>query len=255
MRREIRTAWLALLLAVACTAALWVLPARWVMAWIPESSPVMVTDAAGTMWAATATVAVGAGSLRRTLPDPVQWRLAFKGGPHLVLIHPWLRGPLTLSPSWRGLRLSAQTLQLPVSVLTTAHAMFNTMDPGGEMLLDWPDLILGKGAVASNDNARLLTAQWRNASSSLTRIQPMGAYTLVLQQDAAQNLTFALSTNQGPLLMEGEGTVSKSGRAQFDGKAWIDESASGDVHAALQDLLDAIGPRSVPSGHAIMKVR
>lgn len=200
-------------------------------------------------------MAVGIGGLRRTLPDPLRWRLSFDGGPHLVLAHPWLRGPMTLALSWRGMRMSAQSLQLPASVLTTVHGMFNTLDPGGEVLLNWPDLFLRKGAVASNDKTRLLSAQWRNASSSLTRIRPMGEYTLVLNQGSNGNIVLALGTNKGPWMMEGTGTLSPSGRAQFDGKAWVHESASGDTHAALQGLLDAIGPRSGQNGHTMMKIR
>src|SRR5690606_19379929 len=115
MTRKARLLWTSLLMAVALVAALWVLPARWVMAWIPESSPVVITDASGSLWSAQATVALGVGGLRRSLPDPLKWQLSFAGGPKLVLSHPWLRGPLTLSPGWRGLRLSAQTLQLPAS--------------------------------------------------------------------------------------------------------------------------------------------
>jgi len=252
--RGFRFAWMALLLAVAIAAALWALPARWAMAWIPDSSPVVITDASGTMWSASATIAVGVGGLRRTLPDPLQWRLAFDGGPRLVLSHPWLRGPLALSPGWGGLRLSAQSLQLPASALTTVHAMFNTLDPGGEVHLNWPALTLGRSISASNDDSPLLTAQWRNASSSLTRVQPMGDYTLTLKQGSGDAVAMALETRQGPLMMEGAGSLSRSG-AQFDGKAWVAESATGDTHAALQGLLAAMGPSAGQGGQTLLKIR
>lgn len=254
MRRGARLARAALLLAVALAAALWALPARWAMAWIPESSPVVVTDASGTMWNARATVAVGVGGLRRALPDPVQWRLVFDGGPHLVVSHPWLRGPLTLSPGWTGLRLSAQSLQLPASALTTVHALFNTLDPGGEVHLAWPRLELGRGVAAPGGDAALLTARWRNASSSLTRVRPMGDYTLTLSQGAGDAIALALKSGQGPLMMEGTGALTRSG-AQFDGRAWVDASASGDTHAALQGLLAAMGPSAGRNGHTLLKIR
>jgi general secretion pathway protein N len=255
MRRGVRAAWLALLFAVACTAALCLLPARWVIAWIPDSSPVLITDASGTLWEASATMAVGVGGLRRSLPDPVQWHLGLKGGPHLVVAHPWLRGPLTMALSWRGLRMSAQSLQLPASALATVHGMFNTLDPGGEVLLEWPELYLGRGAVAAANGTRLLSAQWRNATSALTHIRPMGQYTLVLSQGGNDNIALALATNKGPWMMEGTGTLSRSGRVRFDGKAWVHESASADTHAALQGVLDAIGPRSSQSGPTMMTIR
>lgn len=255
MTRGARATWLALLLAVVFAAALCVLPARWVIAWIPDSSPVLITDASGTLWQASATVAVGIGGLRRTLPDPLQWRLGLDGGPRLVLTHPWLGGPLTAAPTWQGLRLSAQTLQLPASVLTTVQGMFNTLDPGGEVLLSWPELVLGKDIAASNNTTKLLTAQWRNASSSLAHIRPMGEYTLSLQRGGNNSIALALVTNKGPWMMEGTGTLSQSGKVQFNGKSWVHESASGDTHAALQGVLDAIGPRSSQNGHTLMTIR
>ncbi|ROT44346.1 type II secretion system protein N [Pusillimonas sp. NJUB218] len=255
MTRAVKVVWLVLLLVVALSAALRVLPARWAIAWIPESSPVRVIDASGTLWDASATVAVGVGGLLRSLPDPLQWRLHFEGGPQLIVTHPWLRGPLKLAPSWQGLRMSAQSLQLPASVLTTVHGLFNTLDPGGEVLLNWPELYLGRSVVAAKDGGPMLFVQWRNASSSLTRIQPMGEYTLILSQGASNTMTLALNTTRGPWMMQGSGTLSPLGRAQFDGKAWVHESASGDTRTALQDLLDAIGPRSGPDGHTLMTIR
>lgn len=254
MTRGLRLAWRALLLAVAIAAALWALPARWAMAWIPDASPVVVTDASGTMWNARATIAVGVGGLRRTLPDPVQWRLVFDGGPQLVLSHPWLRGPLRLAPGWTGVRLSAQSLQLPASALTTVHALFNTLDPGGEAHLSWPDLTLARSVSAPDDASPLLTAQWRNASSSLSRIRPMGDYTLTLRKGAGDTIALALATGQGPLMMEGTGALSRSG-ARFDGKAWVLESASGDTHAALRGLLATMGPTEGQDGPTLLKIR
>ncbi|QAA93242.1 type II secretion system protein N [Pollutimonas thiosulfatoxidans] len=255
MSRARRAAWLVLLLAVGLTAALWVLPARWAMAWIPASSPVIITDATGTLWHAKATMAVGVDGLRRSLPDPVAWRLAFDGGPQLVVTHPWLRGSLKLRPSWRGLRMSAQSLHMPASVLTTLHGIFNTLDPEGEVLLSWPELTLGSRSISSNGSKGLLSAQWRNAASSLTRIRPMGEYTLLVTEGGDDKLALALATKQGPWMMEGTGTLTLSGRLQFDGNTWVDESAGADTRDALQGVLDAMAPRSGPDGHTLLKLR
>lgn len=253
MRRGLRAAWMALLVAVAGVAALAVLPARWVMAWIPDSSPVVVTNASGTLWSASATLAVGTMGLRRTLPDPVLWRFDIDAGPRLILTHPWLRGPLHLTLSWRGLRVSAQSLQVPATVLTTVHALFNTLDPGGEVSFEWPELRLARTVAA--DGPLLLTAQWRNASSSLSRIQPMGHYTLLVNQEDNNTASLLLRTDQGPLLMQGSGMLSSSGRAEFDGKAGVEASATRDTQAALQGLLAALGPRSGRDGDVMLRVR
>jgi general secretion pathway protein N len=207
------------------------------------------------MWEASATLAVGVGDLRRTLAEPLRWRLAFDGGPHLVLSHAWLRGPLKLAPGWRGVHVSAQSLQLPASVLTTLHALFNTLDPGGVLLLDWPAFVLGGRTVASDHNTPLLRAQWRDASSSLARVRPMGDYVMELNRRADDELVLSLATLRGPLVMEGAGLLERSGGARFDGEAWVDESAGGDTRAALESLLNAMGPSSGPKGRTIMNIR
>ncbi|HUH87845.1 MAG TPA: type II secretion system protein N [Pusillimonas sp.] len=253
MKSKASLGWITLLVAVTLVAALWVLPARWAMAWIPESSPVQISNASGTIWNARATVALGVEGTRRTLPDPVQWRLVFDGGPKLMLSHPWLGGPMALKPSLKGLNVSAQSLQLPATLLTAVHPLFNALDPGGEVHLAWPELALGPAGVVPLSGPALLTAQWRNASSALTRLRPMGAYTLTLQQGAGNIVTLALATASGPLTIDGTGTLARS-RIQFDGRAGVQDHAGGDVRAALQGLLDVMGPRS-PSGHSILKIR
>jgi len=254
MTRALRTTGLLVLLATALFAALWVLPARWAMAWIPDASPVIIVDASGTMWNASATVAIGVGGLRRTLPDRIHWHLTFSGGPQLVIRHPWLQGPLKLAAGWTGLELSAQSLQLPASALTAVHAIFNTLDPGGQLVMSWPALTIGTNVSPLGNSTTLLTAHWRNASSSLSRIKPMGEYTLTVNKDSGSTMALALRTRRGPLMMEGSGVASQTG-AQFDGKAWVEESASQDTRQALQGLLAAIGPINPRDGSVAMKIR
>src|SRR3546814_18831988 len=106
--------------------------------------------------------------------------------------------------------------------------MFNAWDPGGEVLLSWPELFLGRGVAASGKTTQLLSVQWRHATSSLTQIRPMGAYTLLLQQGSSTKIALALLTNRGPWMMEGTVILSRSGRVQFTDKAWGHESASED---------------------------
>ncbi|OWT53466.1 type II secretion system protein N [Candidimonas nitroreducens] len=253
--RPARLLKLGLLIAAGCATALYILPARWVMAWIPESSPVMVTDATGTLWSARATLAVGAPGLRRTLPDPLQWRLSFAGGPHLELRHPWLRGPLELSPSWRGIHISSQSLQLPATALTTAHALLNALDPGGTVQVEWPAQTLGWGALPTDGDGRVLTLQWHNASSSLSSIKPFGDYTLLLSRSAGRSLDLSLKTDRGPLMLAGRGTLPRSGRARFDGEAWADPSAPPGTRAALRGVLHALGPNIDQQGKTRLRVR
>ncbi|MER1967083.1 type II secretion system protein N [Castellaniella sp. GW247-6E4] len=254
MTRARRAAWWTALLAVGCAAALWRLPARWVMAWIPASSPIVVVDATGTLWEARANLALGAPGLRRSLPGAAHWRVTFDGGPGLVLAHPWLRGPVRLDPTWRGLRLSAQSLQLPASALTTLHAVFNALDPGGEVLLEWPELLLRPGRVTGSGSGAL-RIQWRNASSSLSRVRPLGDYALSLNLTGEGEPVLALETLRGLLHMEGAGVLQRGGRAHFDGRAWVEPLAPRETREALRPVLDALGPSAGSGGGVVLRMR
>ncbi|CAM5201484.1 Type II secretion system protein N OS=Castellaniella defragrans OX=75697 GN=HNR28_001599 PE=3 SV=1 [Castellaniella defragrans] len=249
-RRIARLSGALALAAVAALAALSVLPSRWVMAWMPEAAPVTVTDARGSLWSAQASLAVGIGPLRRSLPDPLHWRLAWAGGPRLVLSHAWLRGPVEIRPSWRGLRISGQTLHIPAVVLTTLHAVFNTLEPGGELLLQWPDFLIGRGGPQAAPGQPLLLARWRNARSALSRVVPLGDYRLSVEATVDPEPAYALKlrTDQGPLRLEGDGTLTPAGRLRFNGKARPDDSASIETQAALRRLLDVLGPKAGPDG-------
>ncbi len=245
-----------LLLIVAVGAALWVLPARWIMAWIPAHSPVVVVDASGSIWAAKAQLAVGVPGLRRTVPGLAQWRLQFDPAPVLVVRHAWLRGPVALSVTWRGVRLTGQSLQLPAPVLTTLHPLFNTLDPGGALSIEWQDLLLrGSSVVPAQGGSRLLTARWQQASSSLSRIRPFGDYRLVVDLADEGTLQFTVQTERGPLLIEGNGRLPRGGRLAFDGSARADALAGADVRAALRGVLDALGPGSGEAGDVALRLR
>jgi len=225
---------------LAGSAAALVLPARWIMAVLPDRLPLTVVDARGTLWSGSATLAVGTPARRRTLPEPVQWRLAFSPGPRLLVSHPWLGGPVSVAPSWKGIRISAQTLQLPAAVLGTLDARIAAIGPAGELAAKWPATFLSPGGQPAG--ARLLDIEWRGAASSLTPVRPLGDYVLSLKQGAHGQADLMLSTRQGPLQLDGAGTLDGRG-LRFEGTAQAAPDADADIHAGLRDLLAALGPQ------------
>lgn len=249
-RHPARLAGALVLAVVAALAALSVLPARWTLAWVPETAPVMVTDAQGSLWSAQASLAIGTGPLRRSLSEPLHWRLTWANGPRLVLSHAWLLNPVEIRPAWGGLRISGQTLRVPATVLTTLHAMFNTLEPGGEFLLQWPDLVVGRDGPQTAPGQPLLLARWRDARSSVSRVAPLGDYRLSVEAAAGPETayTLELKTDAGPLRLEGSGTWTPDGLLRFEGKARPDESAPIETQAALRRLLDILGPAAGPDG-------
>ncbi|MFT0531439.1 type II secretion system protein N [Castellaniella hirudinis] len=251
-----RLGWWCLLAGVALLAAALVLPARWLMVWTPDRALVRIADAQGSLWAGQARLAVGIPSQRRSLPDPVHWDVGLAGGPHLVLRHPWLRGPLTLSLGLDGVFLSAQSLRAPAFMLTTFHALFNALEPGGELLLQWPELRLGwrGGVTARQAEAPVLQAQWLSARSALSAIRPLGDYRASLSAAPSGAYALRLDTDRGPLYLQGEGVLPPAGRFQFQGWAWADPGVSDYTQQALNGLLTALGPVAGPEGRRSLRM-
>ncbi|NYT86006.1 type II secretion system protein N [Pollutimonas harenae] len=229
------------LVLLACCAALAILPARWIMAAIPDHWPLAVVDANGTLWSGSATLALGAREHQRTLPAPLRWNTSWSQGPKLTATHPWLNGPVTFKPVWSGLSISGQSMQLPASALATLDARIAAIGPAGTLSIKWPATIVGTAARPAGTS--LLKAQWVDAASALTFIRPLGSYTLLLSQAASGLIDVTLSTQQGPLILRGKGMLDSNKGLQFDGTAQADQAASDDIHAALQDVLAALGPQ------------
>lgn len=227
-------------LSLALAAALVVLPARWLTVLVPEKWPVALVDAQGTVWNGTAALALGPSHNRRRLPDTLQWRWSFKNGPRLELSHPWLNGPVLLALTQGGLALSSRTLTLPASALATVDARLAAVGPEGYLTLRWPALQLKH--VPPAEGTRLLEAEWRDAASALTPIRPLGHYNMTLTAKGQGN-ELVLTTRQGPLMLEGKGTVDPRQGLDFTGTARADPNAGDRVSAALQDVLAALGPR------------
>ena len=224
--------------ACAAAAALAVLPARWLLAVLPDQAPVTLADASGTLWRGSAWIALGPPGARRMLPQPLQWQWRWDALA-LEISHPWLQGPLRASPGWNGLSVPAQSLRAPASVLAALGAPWNTIAPQGTLEIRWQPLRLG-AALPSGPLAEL---RWRNASTALAPVAPVGTY-LLRVQGGKSGATLALSTESGLLDVTGQGSASGRGGLKFQGQATYAGSAREAERAALDGLLSALGRRS-----------
>lgn len=234
--------WPAMLVGVliALAAALVVAPARWLITALPASWPVAVIDASGSIWRGTALLALGPAEARTTLPTPVSWQVRWNAGPRVEVSHLWLDGLLALRPQLNGVAVSARTLRLPASTLVQLGAPFNTLKPGGELSLTWPALRLS-GALPVGE---LMTIQWRDASTVLSMLRPLGHYNVRLVGEAGNSVAVNLSSVSGPLLAEGTGRWTERGGLSFKGVARPAPNSTNEVRAALQSTLSALGRRS-----------
>ncbi|MCK2094560.1 type II secretion system protein N [Thauera aromatica] len=232
---------LTLLVLLAGLCGIAVMPARWIIAALPDTGLLMVADADGSLWSGSATLAIGRPELRRSIPEPLRWELVLAGGPHLVASHPWLAGEVELAPAWRGLRVSSQTLRMPASTLTTLHATLGSLDPAGELLLSWPEQVIGAGTP--EPGSPLLDLRWNSAASALSPVRPLGAYRVLFSQGDAERIDIGLTTLISPLLLQGQGTWSADQGLRFEGRAQVDAAATPDTRIALEPLLNILGPR------------
>jgi general secretion pathway protein N len=245
MRRRIALSrsLLALALAtVAIAAALVVMPARWLMLATPASWPLAVVDASGSIWRGTALVALGHAGARATLPDPLTWRLTWDKGPRVQVSHPWLGCQMTLRPGMSSLGLAPCSIRLPATTLAALGAPFNTLLPSGTLQARWPALRLPYRA--DSPTGELVTLEWTQAASALSRVQPLGHYRLALAGTADRTMSLTLSTLSGPLQMQGSGSLHPRNGLRFKGKAGPAPDASTQTVASLQALLSAIGRRT-----------
>ncbi|MBO1013658.1 type II secretion system protein N [Achromobacter sp. SD115] len=231
----------ALLLAgavCAAAAAVTVLPARWLLAVLPDKASVALADASGTLWRGSAWIALGPPGARRMLPQPVQWQWRWDALA-LEISHPWLQGPLRATPGWNGVSVPAQSLRAPASILSALGAPWNTIAPQGTLEIRWQPLRLG-AALPPGPVAEL---RWRNASTALTPVAPVGSY-LLRVQGGKSGATLALSTESGLLDVTGQGSAGGRGGLKFQGQATYAGSAREADRAALDGLLSALGRRS-----------
>lgn len=169
-------------LALACAASALVfgsavLPARWLLALQPDDAPLVLADAAGTLWNGAAWIALGPPGARRMLPQPLHWQWRWSSLT-LELSHPWLQGPLRAGLGWDGVAVSAQSLRLPATVLPALGAPWNTLAPEGTLEISWQALRLG----AALPQAPLAELRWRDAATALSPVAPVGTYVLRVRQ-------------------------------------------------------------------------
>jgi general secretion pathway protein N len=212
-------------------------PVAWLGDWLAQNSRLRLVYANGTIWSGTAMLALSDGKQARILPHrvswQVQWRALFAGRIAVEILHAAVDGPLRLSYDRNGINLDPGSALLPAGLLTVVGAPFNTISPGGTLVLRWDKL-----RMAGNGFDGEISMEWRAAQSALSPVSPLGDYRLVARANSG-NGDLTLTTLSGPLILEGVGKFSE-GKLQFSGTA----DAVPHMRASLNGLIGVLGPRS-----------
>ncbi|WP_047258463.1 type II secretion system protein N [Chromobacterium subtsugae] len=198
-----------------------------------------VSDARGTVWNGGAQlVYLGpAGEVQGMSPLGWQWQpKALLSG--LLVWHLDSAGqPGLLQLGLGKQEVRGLALSMPVAALANLSKTWQAARLGGELQLNIPQL-----ARQGKEVSGAVQLAWRGAASPLTTVLPFGSY----QLDAAgtpQGLNFTLSTLEGPLMINGQGSWPAGGAFSMAGTA----DSPPEQYDALKPLLLMLGQPAGPT--------
>ena len=234
-------------------------PAAWLaqgVQWLTEGR-LLMAESRGTVWRGDAVVVLtgGAGSREaRALPGRMTWQLGWRWpGPRLILQQDCcVTQPLALrfQPRWGGVRVAVGPAQAsaeasgpaelgrwPAAWLSGLGTPWNTLQLQGvarvsaqQLSFEWV-----QGRLRMQGAAELALD---HVSSSLTTLDELGSYRLVVRAGDQGQALMRLDTEEGALQLSGEGEWRPSG-VYFRGEA----RAAQAEREALDNLLNIIGRR------------
>lgn len=172
---------------------------------------------------------VSLGSLRWNLR---LWPI-FKGELRVILeiVSPGLQASHgVVSVGWNTLRLSQMDVKVPATLAAQIFPLLQIWQPGGELHFFTDDFLFGRRLTKGT--AKL---EWRQASSRLTTVNPLGTYQATLiGLGKPIGVSFEVKTISGILNMIGNGTWSPQNRLSFSGTARPDASAKKELQSFLR---------------------
>jgi general secretion pathway protein N len=216
------------------------LPAAWIAPQFARFSQghVNLVDPAGSLWNGSATLMLAAGhdaGDATLLPGRIEWQTSF--WPLFIgRVRMQMRqteampDPITVEATLRSATMTGGSMAVPVSLLAGLGAPFNTLAFDGNMQLAWTSWrTFGTEAFGR------LTISLSDLSSRVSLVKPLGSYQMVVQAVGASS-TLDLTTQKGPLLLNGHGSVSRVSTS-FSGTA----SAEPEQRERLAGLLNLLG--------------
>lgn len=149
--------------------------------------------------------------------------------------------PMELSIDRKAVTMTHIQLSLPAEVIGELSPFLKPAQLSGNLYIESPQLIYANGHLQGN-----ATTRWYQARSAMSPIHPLGDY-LINIKAAKDKLHATLSTQSGPLLLDGQGSWSPTQKFHFNGTA----RAAPESQAALSELLHHLGPETAPGIYQI----
>ncbi len=144
--------------------------------------------------------------------------------------------PMNVIISFDQVALQHTYLPLPATLLEEASDFLKPAALRGKIILRSDSFIISQQIAQGT-----ATADWLNASSSLSSISPLGNYHFIFSSNSA-GLDINLETTSGALILAGQGRFLPTSGLEFNGTA----QASKGSEEALRELLSHLGPQLSP---------
>lgn len=213
-------------------------PASWLHVFMPAFLQLNVSE--GTLWKGSSQLIVNT-QHPQALPSRIHWQWNWTPWPQLQINSDDLAQPLLLTLNGTRLSIGQSRLQLPASLLSSAHPLLASLQPQGNLSLSWPTFYANSPAAID------LQLRWEDATVAVSSLRPLGSYVLDLQ--LAKSSSLQLRTEQGPLQLRGQGSFGATHPWSFTGEAY----SNPEYFAALQPLLHLLGP--VQDGRAAIRLQ
>lgn len=215
------------------------MPAEVVARLVAERSQqrVFLLDPQGTAWKGSASQVVLTSSGEQIMLPKFSWNTRLDR-----LIRGQIAAELALGNESHALvattpssiALEDASVTLPAQLLTFAMPSLAVWQPSGDLKLDTKRLLVRKDGAEGQG-----TLLWQRAGTRLSRIQPLGDYSVNMDGKKDQ-LGFSVTTLSGSLQLNGQGVWRSKTDWEFNGQARADQGKQ----AELGDLLKLISRRS-----------
>jgi general secretion pathway protein N len=207
-----------------------------------SSGRMFLANASGTVWQGTATPALRTKDGRAITLPFLRWKIVaqslLSGKIHAILQWDDQSNAAATEAiiSAKKIELNHLQLQLPARVLEEASVMLKPAQFRGQLQIQSDHV-----EIQDRSMLGIVMVDWRQASSAISTIAPLGEYHLTLN-GAADRINIGLTTTSGILVLEGEGNLPKGSGLEFHCRA----HASTGNYDKLAELLHHIGPEVSP---------
>ena len=147
----------------------------------------------------------------------------------LEIVNPGLQTSHSIvSVGWNTLRLNQTDVIASATLVAQIFPLLQLWQPGGELHFFTDDFIFGR-----QDSQGTAKLEWRQASSKLTTLSPLGTYRATLIGKPS-GISFKVETLTGVLNMMGNGTWSSQTGLSFSATVRPDASAKKEMQSFLQ---------------------